>query len=297
VSLSYPNRSVLESVTVGLNETDRIGLVGRNGGGKSSLLKILAKQIEPDSGMVVVRGGTSLILLEQSDDFEATETIEGRAFGELTYDWNRSARARDVVTNLLADLPLESPLAELSGGQRRRVELARVLLLQPDVLLLDEPTNHLDVTATAWLADYLRQNFRSESAVLVVTHDRWFLDAVCQETWELQRGQIARFEGGYASYIQQRAERAQRDAVVAGKRKNLLRKELAWLGRGAPARSTKPKFRIDAALEGISRIAALRKKLEHISNISFLGETITDCDSSANADTSGEAKRHSKPIK
>lgn len=253
VSLSFPNRSILESVTVGLNESDRVGLVGRNGGGKSSLLRVLAKQIEPDSGKVVLRGGTSLVLVEQSDTFDSAATVGSRTFELLSFDWNRFAWARDVVTNLIAELPQEAPLAELSGGQRRRVELARALLLQPDVLLLDEPTNHLDVTATSWLARYLTTQFRADSAVLVVTHDRWFLDAVCQETWELQRAQISRFEGGYASYIQQRAERAQRDAVVAGKRKNLLRKELAWLGRGAPARSTKPKFRIDAALELIAQ--------------------------------------------
>ena len=253
VSLSFPNRSVLESVTVGLNESDRVGLVGRNGGGKSSLLRVLAKQLEPDSGKVVLRGGTSLVLVEQSDTFDRAATVGSRAFELLSFDWNRFAWARDVVTNLIAELPQDAPLAELSGGQRRRVELARALLLQPDVLLLDEPTNHLDVTATSWLARYLTTQFRADSAVLVVTHDRWFLDAVCQETWELQRAQISRFEGGYASYIQQRAERAQRDAVVAGKRKNLLRKELAWLGRGAPARSTKPKFRIDAALELIAQ--------------------------------------------
>lgn len=253
VSLSFPNRSVLESVTVGLNESDRVGLVGRNGGGKSSLLRVLAKQLEPDSGKVVLRGGTSLVLVEQSDTFDRAATVGSRAFELLSFDWNRFAWARDVVTNLIAELPQDAPLAELSGGQRRRVELARALLLQPDVLLLDEPTNHLDVTATSWLARYLTTQFRADSAVLVVTHDRWFLDAVCQETWELQRAQITRFEGGYASYIQQRAERAQRDAVVAGKRKNLLRKELAWLGRGAPARSTKPKFRIDAALELIAQ--------------------------------------------
>lgn len=253
VSLSFPNRSVLESVTVGLNESDRVGLVGRNGGGKSSLLRVLAKQLEPDSGKVVLRGGTSLVLVEQSDTFDRAATVGSRAFELLSFDWNRFAWARDVVTNLIAELPQDAPLAELSGGQRRRVELARALLLQPDVLLLDEPTNHLDITATSWLARYLTTQFRADSAVLVVTHDRWFLDAVCQETWELQRAQISRFEGGYASYIQQRAERAQRDAVVAGKRKNLLRKELAWLGRGAPARSTKPKFRIDAALELIAQ--------------------------------------------
>ena len=253
ISLSFPNRSILESVTVGLNESDRVGLVGRNGGGKSSLLKLLARRIEPDSGSVVVRGGTSVLLLEQADDSSAQETVETRAFGDLDFDWNRSASARDVVANLLDAIALDLPLSQLSGGQRRRVELARALMLQPDVLLLDEPTNHLDVTATAWLAEHLKHSFRSDSAVLVVTHDRWFLDAVCQETWELQRATISRFEGGYASYIQQRAERAQRDAVIAAKRKNLLRKELAWLGRGAPARTSKPKFRIDAALELIGQ--------------------------------------------
>jgi ATPase subunit of ABC transporter with duplicated ATPase domains len=241
-------------VTVGLNEGDRIGVVGRNGDGKSTLLKLLSKTLEPDSGRVTYRGGLKVGMLTQVDSFEGATTIGEAVVGHRPeHEWAGDPKIRDVLAGLLGDLDWSKTISELSGGQRRRVALAALLVQDWDVVMLDEPTNHLDVEGVAWLADHLNRRWPvAAGGLLVVTHDRWFLDAVCNYTWEVHDGIIEPFEGGYAAYILQRVERDRSAAASESRRQNLLRKELAWLRRGAPARTSKPKFRIDAAAELIS---------------------------------------------
>ncbi|MEY4452054.1 MAG: hypothetical protein RLZZ380_1175 [Actinomycetota bacterium] len=254
ISLEFPTKTVFDNVTVGLNEGDRIGVVGRNGDGKSTLLKLLAKTLEPDSGRVTYRGGLKVGILTQVDSFEGATTIGEAVVGHRPeHEWAGDPKVRDVLAGLLGDLDWSKTISELSGGQRRRVALAALLVQDLDVLMLDEPTNHLDVEGVAWLADHLNRRWSAaQGGLLVVTHDRWFLDAVCNYTWEVHDGIIEPFEGGYAAYILQRVERDRSAAASESKRQNLLRKELAWLRRGAPARTAKPKFRIDAATELIS---------------------------------------------
>ena len=254
ISLEFPTKTVFDSVTVGLNEGDRIGVVGRNGDGKSTLLKLLAKTLEPDTGRVTYRGGLKVGMLTQVDSFEGATTIGEAVVGHRPeHEWAGDPKVRDVLAGLLGDLDWSKTISELSGGQRRRVALAALLVQDLDVLMLDEPTNHLDVEGVAWLADHLNRRWSAaQGGLLVVTHDRWFLDAVCNYTWEVHDGIIEPFEGGYAAYILQRVERDRSAAASESKRQNLLRKELAWLRRGAPARTAKPKFRIDAATELIS---------------------------------------------
>lgn len=254
ISLEFPTKTVFDNVTVGLNEGDRIGVVGRNGDGKSTLLKLLAKTLEPDSGRVTYRGGLKVGMLTQVDSFEGATTIGEAVVGHRPeHEWAGDPKVRDVLAGLLGDLDWSKTISELSGGQRRRVALAALLVQDLDVLMLDEPTNHLDVEGVAWLADHLNRRWSAaQGGLLVVTHDRWFLDAVCNYTWEVHDGIIEPFEGGYAAYILQRVERDRSAAASESKRQNLLRKELAWLRRGAPARTAKPKFRIDAATELIS---------------------------------------------
>jgi ATPase subunit of ABC transporter with duplicated ATPase domains len=254
ISLEFPTKTVFDKVTVGVNDGDRIGVVGRNGDGKSTLLKLLAKTHQPDSGRVTYRGGLTVGMLTQVDSFAGATTIGEAVIGHRPeHEWAGDPKVRDVLAGLLTDLDWSKRIEELSGGQRRRVALAALLVGDWDILMLDEPTNHLDVEGVAWLANHLNNRWpANQGGLLVVTHDRWFLDAVCNYTWEVHDGIIEPFEGGYAAYILQRVERDRSAAASESRRQNLLRKELAWLRRGAPARTAKPKFRIDAANELIA---------------------------------------------
>jgi ATPase subunit of ABC transporter with duplicated ATPase domains len=247
--LEYPTRVIFDSLTIGLDEGDRIGIVGRNGDGKSTLLKMLSGRLAPDSGRVTRRGGTTLAVLDQSDDLVDDLTVHQTIIGDIDeHVWAGDPQVRDVIAGLASDIPWEAKIGDLSGGQRRRVALAALLIGEHDIIFLDEPTNHLDVEGITWLAGHLKRRWSASSgALVVVTHDRWFLDEICTATWEVHDRLVEPFEGGYAAYILQRVERDQMAAASESKRQNLMRKELAWLRRGAPARSTKPKFRIDAA--------------------------------------------------
>ncbi|UOQ56040.1 ABC-F family ATP-binding cassette domain-containing protein [Leucobacter allii] len=261
--LEVPTKTVFDAVTLGVAEGDRIGIVGRNGDGKSSLLMMLAGRREPDGGKVTMRGGTTIGVLDQADVFAPGETVGHAIVGDRPeYEWAGDPRTREVIAGLVADLDWESGLEALSGGQRRRVALARLLVGEHEVLFLDEPTNHLDVEGISWLAGHLRRRWPSgQGALLVVTHDRWFLDEVCTTTWEVHDRIVEPFEGGYAAYILQRVERDRQAAAIEQKRQNLARKELAWLRRGAPARTSKPKFRIDAANELIADVPEIRDRV------------------------------------
>ncbi|KQV75642.1 ABC transporter ATP-binding protein [Aeromicrobium sp. Root344] len=254
IALDFPTKTVFESVTIGIDEGDRIGIVGRNGDGKSTLLRILAGRMEPDSGRVTTRGGVHIGMLDQTDTLDQTQTVGHAIVGDKPdYEWAGDAKIRDVIAGLVSDIPWDATVGNLSGGQRRRVALAALLVGDDDVLFLDEPTNHLDVEGITWLASHLKTRWSSNAGgLLVVTHDRWFLDEVCNATWEVHDGIVEPFEGGYAAYILQRVERDRHASATESKRQNLMRKELAWLRRGAPARTSKPKFRIDAANELIA---------------------------------------------
>jgi ATPase subunit of ABC transporter with duplicated ATPase domains len=254
IVVSFPTKDVFDGITVGVNDGDRIGIVGRNGDGKSTLLKLLAKRFEPDEGKVTYRGGLRVGLLDQADRIDESLTVGTAVVGDVEeYVWASNPKVRDVIGGLLNDLDWNQTVGSLSGGQRRRVALAALLVQDLDVVLLDEPTNHLDVEGVAWLARHLNERWSaSAGGLIVVTHDRWFLDAVCNYTWEVYGGKIEPFEGGYAAYILQRNERDRSAAATETRRRNLLRKELAWLRRGAPARTSKPKFRLDAASELIA---------------------------------------------
>jgi ATP-binding cassette subfamily F protein uup len=277
--LEYPTRVVFDSITLGVEEGDRIGIVGRNGDGKSSLLGMLAGRKEPDSGRVTVRGGTTIGVLDQADTLDDDLTISQAVVGDTPeYEWAGDAKIRDVIDGLLRDLPWDAAIRSLSGGQRRRVSLAKLLTGDWDVIALDEPTNHLDVEAITWLAGHLKKRWATNSgALLVVTHDRWFLDEICTETWEVHDRIVEPFEGGYAAYILQRVERDRMAATMEAKRQNLARKELAWLRRGAPARTSKPKFRIDAANELIADVPEIRDRVSLQSlAVSRLGKDVVD---------------------
>jgi len=254
LSLSFPTKQVFDRLTIGIDEGDRIGVVGANGDGKSTLLKLLSKRLAPDEGRVTHRGGLRIGLLDQADRIDTTLTVGQTVVGDLPeHEWASNPRIRDVIGGLLNDLDWHETVDSLSGGQRRRVALAALLIQDLDVVMLDEPTNHLDVEGVAWLARHLNERWsKNAGGLIVVTHDRWFLDAVCNYTWEVFGGRIEPFEGGYAAYILQRTERNRSAAASEARRQNLLRKELAWLRRGAPARTSKPKFRIDAATELIA---------------------------------------------
>lgn len=249
LSITFGTRTVLDEVTRGLDAGDRIGVVGRNGDGKSTLMRLLARKEEPDSGKVTWRGGITVGFLDQSDVLLHENSVHQAVIGELAeHEWASDPKMRDIASGLLNGLDWDQPVGELSGGQRRRVALAKLLMSDHDVLMLDEPTNHLDVEGVAWLADHLKRRWKTgEGAFLVVTHDRWFLDEVCTLTWEVHDAAVESFDGGYAAYMLARAERDRAAAVEEQKRQQLVKKELAWLRRGAPARTTKPKFRIDAA--------------------------------------------------
>jgi ATP-binding cassette subfamily F protein uup len=259
VTVAFAARRLLDGVSLGLDDGDRVGVVGRNGDGKSTLLRVLARRQAPDSGRVTHSSGTTVGMLAQTDELDPALPVRTAVVGDAPeHAWAADAAVRDVFSGLLGGLDaqavggLEAPVAALSGGQRRRVELA-ALLARPsersdDVLLLDEPTNHLDVEGVDWLAGHLRSRWPTgRGALVVVTHDRWFLDAVCERTWEVHDGAVDAFDGGYAAYVLARAERARIASATQERRANLLRKELAWLRRGAPARTSKPRFRLDAA--------------------------------------------------
>ena len=264
VHLEFPTKVVFDSVTIGINEGDRIGIVGRNGDGKSSLLKVLAQRLEPDSGRVTWRNGVHVGVLDQTDTLDQDDTVGHAIVGDAAdHEWASDPKIRDVLAGLVPDLDWDARVGDLSGGQRRRVALAKLLAGDWDVLALDEPTNHLDVEGITWLAQHLKRRWSAnQGGLFVVTHDRWFLDEVCNLTWEVHDRIIEPFEGGYAAYILQRVERDRQASVVEAKRQNLMRKELAWLRRGAPARTSKPKFRIDAANQLIANEPPPRNPVE-----------------------------------
>lgn len=277
--IEFPTRTIFEGITVGLNEGDRIGIVGRNGDGKSTLLSLLGGRLEPDSGKVTVRSGTRIGFLDQADVLDDSLTVGQAIVGDTPeYEWASDAKIRDVISGLVSDLDWNAPVSSLSGGQRRRVALAALLAGDWDVLMLDEPTNHLDVEAITWLANHLKHRWsKNAGGLLTVTHDRWFLDEICTDTWEVHDGIVEPFEGGYAAYILQRVERDRQAAATEAKRQNLMRKELAWLRRGAPARTSKPKFRIDAANALIADVPPVRNKVELSQMaVSRLGKDVVD---------------------
>jgi ATPase subunit of ABC transporter with duplicated ATPase domains len=277
--LEFPTKVVFDSVTLGLNDGDRVGVVGRNGDGKTSLLAMLAGRQRPDGGRVTVRGGVRIGVLDQGDTLDDALTVEQAVVGDTPeHVWAGDARVRDVIRGLLADIPWDSPVTVLSGGQRRRVALAALLAGEWEVLLLDEPTNHLDVEAITWLAEHLKRRWPANmGGLLVITHDRWFLDEVCTATWEVHDRIVEPFEGGYAAYILQRVERDRLVASAEAKRQNLARKELAWLRRGAPARTSKPKFHIDAANALIADVPEIRDKVSLQSlAVARLGKDVVD---------------------
>lgn len=279
VSLSYATKNICDNVTVGVNEGDRIGIVGRNGDGKTTVLHLLSGSQQPDSGRVSVRNGLSLGILEQYDSLDDNDTVQQAALGgQKEYEWASRQRTREIVGMLLGGISLDSRIGSLSGGQRRRVDLARLLLGDWDILLLDEPTNHLDMAAIRWLAEYLKDRWqRNAGALLVVTHDRWFLDDVCTRMWEVHDGVIDPFEGGYSAYIEQRVERDRQADAAEARRRNLARKELAWLIRGARARSTKQKFHVKAARELIADVPEVRNTLQlKQMAVSRLGKMVVD---------------------
>ena len=254
VSKSFGIRPLLDSVTLGVSEGERIAVVGRNGAGKSTLLHVMAGTQSPDSGRVTIGADVHYALVSQTEPVDPEMTVgQWIVPGQEVHEWATSPRVREVLTGLLGGFDealLQRRLAQMSGGERRRVQLARALIADLDLLLLDEPTNHLDVEIVAWLADHLLS--RPKVAVVVVTHDRWFLDALCDRTWEVVGGNVEEYDGGYSAYVLAKAERSRQAAASEAHRQNLLRKELAWLRRGAPARTSKPKFRIDAANELIA---------------------------------------------
>ena len=249
LTVSYATRTVLDGVTLGLEEGDRIGMVGRNGDGKSTLMRLLAMRSTPDSGRVTKRSEVNIGYLDQSDVLDGDLTVGAAIVGDQAdYEWARNPQIREVMGGLVSDVDWHANVHALSGGQKRRVALAKLLIEDHDVIMLDEPTNHLDVEGVAWLSRHLKTRWRAnQGAFLVVTHDRWFLDEVCNKTWEIHDGIMDPFEGGYAAYVLARAERDRSASVMEGKRQQLVKKELAWLRRGAPARTAKPKFRIEAA--------------------------------------------------
>jgi ATP-binding cassette subfamily F protein uup len=263
VSVQYGTRLVLNEVSLGVSTGDVVGVVGRNGSGKTTLLRILTGVDDPDSGRVIRAGTASIGYLHQADDFAAEATVRDVIVaGEADHVWAADPWTRAVVEHLLGAVDLDAEVSRLSGGERRRTALVALMLGGHDLLVLDEPTNHLDVEAVDWLAQHLRTLQDRGTAMLVVSHDRWFLDAVCSRVWEVHDGVVDAYDGGYAAYVLARAERARQNAQLAARRKNLLRKELAWLRRGAPARTSKPKFRIDAASTLIADEPPPRDSLE-----------------------------------
>lgn len=264
VHFEYPTKTIFDSLSLGVNDGDCIGVVGRNGDGKSTLLGLFDGTVEPDEGRVVRTSGVRFASLHQGDTLADDQSVGWNIVGTMPeYEWASNASIRQIIDGLLKDISWDAAVSTLSGGQRRRVDLARVLVADADVLLLDEPTNHLDVVAISWLAAHLRKRFaRKNGALVVVTHDRWFLDEVCDRMWEVHDGLVEPFEGGYSAYILQRVERQRQAELAEQKRQNLMRRELAWLSRGARARSTKPKFHVETAQALIAEEPPLRNSVE-----------------------------------
>ncbi len=263
VHKAYGERRLLDDVSLGISAGDRVGVVGRNGGGKTTLLRVLTKVEPADSGRVTHTRDLHVGYLPQRDAFADDETVRSVVLGALAdHEWAADTRTREVVHELLAGLDLDREVGGLSGGERRRTGLARQLLGDQDLLVLDEPTNHLDVEVVDWLARHLVARGSSGQALVVVTHDRWFLDAVCTNTWEVHDGRVDAYEGGYAAYVLAKAERDRQARASEARRRNLMRKELAWLRRGPPARTSKPQFRVDAANALIADEPAPRDRLE-----------------------------------
>ena len=264
VSLAFATKTIFIDVTQGVFEGDRIGIVGKNGDGKSTLLHLFRGTQKPDSGRVTMRGGLTFGMLDQRDPLDDNATVREAALeGREDYEWAAETKSREIVEALLGGISLDAKIGSLSGGQRRRADLARLLLKDWDILALDEPTNHLDVVTIHWLAEHLKNRWsKGQGALLLVTHDRWFLDEVCESMWEVHDGEIEPFEGGYSAYMLQRVERDRQADVRETKRRNLARKELAWLSRGARARSTKQKFHVKAARELIADVPPMRNTLE-----------------------------------
>ncbi|WP_406286995.1 ABC-F family ATP-binding cassette domain-containing protein [Streptomyces sp. NBC_00209] len=282
VSKVYGTRALLDGVSLGVSEGDRIGVVGRNGDGKTTLIRMLARLEEADTGRVTHSGGLRLGVLTQHDSLDPEATIRHEVIGDLAdHEWAGSAKIRDVLTGLFGGLGLpgfehglDTVIAPLSGGERRRIALAKLLIADQDLIVLDEPTNHLDVEGISWLAGHLRAR---RSALVCVTHDRWFLDQVCTRMWDVQRGTVHEYEGGYSDYVFARAERERIAATEEVKRQNLMRKELAWLRRGAPARTAKPRYRIEAANELIADVPPPRDSSELMKFANArLGKTVFD---------------------
>ncbi len=263
-TVEVPSKTVLSDISLGVNTGDRIGIVGRNGDGKSTLLRLLYGQIEPDDGRVITTRGTRIGFLGQRDSLDGAASVKSNVVGDTPeYVWASDPKVRSILEGLLSDVDWQAKVETLSGGQRRRVDLARILVGDWDVLMLDEPTNHLDIKAITWLAEHLKTRWRAaEGALLTVTHDRWFLDEVCNTMWEVHDGKVDPFEGGFSAYIMQRVERDRLAALAEQKRQNMLRRELAWLSRGARARATKPKFHVAAAKELIADVPELRDPIE-----------------------------------
>lgn len=249
VSKAFDIRPLLDGVSLGVAQGERIGIVGRNGDGKSTLLKIMAGTLEPDSGRLSKSNSVHVGILSQADNAAAGSTVREVVLGDIpVHEWASNGRIREVLQGLFgghSDDLLDRKFHSLSGGERRRVNLAKLLVSDLDLILLDEPTNHLDVEGVAWLAAHLKS--RNSLSVVVITHDRWFLDEISDQIWEVVDGKVLEYEGGYSAFVLSKAERSRQASVEDSKRNMLIRKELAWLRRGAPARTSKPKFRIDAA--------------------------------------------------
>ncbi|MDQ1739344.1 MAG: transport system ATP-binding/permease protein [Pseudonocardiales bacterium] len=296
VSKSYGTTSVLESVSLGVGDRDRIGVVGRNGGGKSTLLRMITGAEPPDSGRATATGGLRIATVDQAGHLAAGSTVRDLVVGDTAeHVWAGDAVVREVLTGLglaasgLSAVGLDTAVDRLSGGERRRVSLAAALVTDADLLVLDEPTNHLDIEGVTWLAEYLN---RWRGALLAVTHDRWFLDAVCTRTWEVIDGSVRSFDGGYAAYVLARAERDRQASASEARRQNLLRKELAWLRRGPPARTSKPKFRIEAAEALIADVPPVRSSVElRALSARRLGRTVYDVEDVTLAVGSGDTAR------
>ena len=279
LSKAFDIRPLLSKVSLGISEGERIGIVGRNGAGKSTLMRIISGEEPADSGRVTKSNETNIGFLAQIDNADPAATVGEVVLGNREkHEWAGDARIREIFTGLFGgfdDHLFERKLGQLSGGEKRRVGLAKLLIDDVQLVLLDEPTNHLDVEGVAWLAEHIKK--RTDLAVLVVTHDRWFLDEITERTWEVVQGRVEEYDGGYSAFVLAKAERTRQSNTMEARRNNLIRKELAWLRRGAPARTTKPKFRVDAANELISAEPAPRDGSELLKfALNRLGKTVLE---------------------